>query len=83
MALTLFGLVPVRTPEFLTGGVDNYNSKVSTNAGDVVVRFYNIRSADVACDELALAEWLGRNGYPTPIPLRRPTGGHVAIVSRR
>jgi Ser/Thr protein kinase RdoA (MazF antagonist) len=79
----MFGLAQTHPPEFLTGGVDNYNLKVSTDAGVMVVRFYNVRTTEAARDELAFAEWLANHGYPTPMPLRRPAGGHIAIVSLR
>lgn len=81
-ALQQFGLDARSEPTQLLGGVDNHNLAVDTGRGRVVVRFYNVRSFDHAEAELALAEWLAKQGFPTPPPLR-VNGAHVVTGSNR
>ncbi len=82
-ALSAFGLEPAGAASFLDGGLDNHNVRVPTGRGDVVARFYNVRSAADACNELALVDWLAAEGYPTPRPFRRATGEHLSHASAR
>ncbi|WP_203855189.1 phosphotransferase enzyme family protein [Plantactinospora mayteni] len=74
VVLARFGRRPQGEPRLLTGGEDNRNVRVATEAGEVVVRQYLLSAADKVAAELHVVAFLARAGYPTPAPFPADNG---------
>ncbi|GAB3660636.1 protein kinase family protein [Glycomyces tarimensis] len=72
--LARFGREPLGAPVPLAGGEDNRNTRIATDAGDLVVREYLRSGAERVRAELRLVDFLARSGFPTPGPLIADTG---------
>ncbi|MDX6648235.1 MAG: homoserine kinase type [Solirubrobacteraceae bacterium] len=66
----------------MEGGEDNLNVVITSDAGKIVIRRYEVTPLSLVAVELDFVTFLSERGYPTPPPLTTPDGARLADMGK-